>query len=147
GREYCIIPNDGRAASAAAGVNLPSSTRSSKEAERDHGPKLPPAPWINVVANPVAGFLASETGLGYTWTGNSQTNRLTPWSNDPVSDPPGEVVYLRDEATGVFWTATPLPLGRSMPILVRHGQGYTIFEQSSQGLAQELLLFVPVADP
>src|SRR5262249_909950 len=33
---------------------------------------LPPAPWINVVANPVCGFLVSETGAGYTWAGNSQ---------------------------------------------------------------------------
>ena len=36
-------------------------------------------------------------------------NRLTPWSNDPVTDPPGEVVYLRDEETGEFWTPTPAP--------------------------------------
>ena len=45
-------------------------------------------------------------GGGYTWAGNSQSNRLTPWSNDPVSDPPGEVVYLRDEETGEVWTPT-----------------------------------------
>ena len=77
---------------------------------------LPPAPWINVIANPHFGFLVSESGGGYTWAGNSQTNRLTPWSNDPVSDPPGEVVYLRDEATGEVWTPTPLPLaGRRLP--------------------------------
>ena len=73
-------------------------------------PRLAPAPWCNVVANPVFGFLVSESGSGYTWSGNSQTNRLTPWSNDPVSDPPGEVVYLRDEETGEIWCPTPLPV-------------------------------------
>ena len=57
--------------------------------------------------------LISETGAGYTWAGNSQANRLTPWSNDPVTDPAGEVVYLRDETTGQFWTPTPLPAGKS----------------------------------
>ena len=72
--------------------------------------RLPPAPWINVIANPAVGFLVSEGGSGYTWAGNSQSNRLTPWSNDPVSDPPGEVVYLRDEETGEFWSPTPLPV-------------------------------------
>jgi cyclic beta-1,2-glucan synthetase len=107
---------------------------------------LPPAPWINVIANPECGFLVSETGAGYTWAGNSQANRLTPWSNDPVSDPPGEVVYLRDEATGEFWTPAPLPLGSS-PISVRHGQGYTLFSQHSHDLEQELLLFVPREEP
>ena len=51
-------------------------------------PALPPAPWSNVIANRRFGFLVTEGGSGYTWSGNSQLNRLTPWSNDPVSDPP-----------------------------------------------------------
>jgi cyclic beta-1,2-glucan synthetase len=46
-----------------------------------------PAPWINVIANPEFGFLVSELGSGCTWCGNSRENQLTPWSNDPVSDP------------------------------------------------------------
>ena len=44
-----------------------------------------------MVANPRFGFLVSEAGAGYTWAGNSRENQLTPWSNDPVTDPPGEV--------------------------------------------------------
>ncbi len=107
---------------------------------------LPPAPWTNVVANPRFGFLATESGGGCTWAGNSQQNRLTPWTNDPVSDPPGEVVYLRDEATGEVWTPTPLPMG-SAGCLVRHGPGYTAFEQTAGGLRTELVLFVPAEDP
>ena len=47
-----------------------------------------PAPWVNVIANPSFGTLVSETGAGFTWQGNSQRNRLTQWSNDPVMDPP-----------------------------------------------------------
>jgi cellobiose phosphorylase len=111
------------------------------------GPRLPPAPWINVLANPSAGCLATEAGPGYTWAGNSQMNRLTPWSNDPVSDPPGEAVYLRDEATGEFWTPTPLPRGAGAIITVHHGQGYTRYVRNSHGLEQELLLLVPPDDP
>ena len=106
----------------------------------------PPAPWCNVVANPVFGFIVSESGSGYTWSENSQTNRLTPWSNDPVSDPPGEVVYLRDEDTGEIWCPTPLPIPSPEPTLVRHGQGYTSFEQNAHGLCQELTLYVPPDD-
>jgi cellobiose phosphorylase len=111
------------------------------------GPRLPPAPWINVLANPCVGCLATEAGSGYTWAGNSQMNRLTPWSNDPVSDPPGEVLYLRDEASGEFWTPTPLPRGTGAPVTVRHGQGYTRFVRTSHGLEQDLLVFVPPDDP
>jgi cellobiose phosphorylase len=111
------------------------------------GPRLPPAPWINVLANPGAGCLATEAGPGYTWAGNSQMNRLTPWSNDPVSDPPGEAVYLRDEDTGEYWSPTPLPCGDGATVTVRHGQGYTRYVRKSHGLEQELLLLVPPDDP
>ena len=68
-----------------------------------------PLPWANVVANAGFGFLASESGGGFTWCGNSSENRLTPWANDPVADRPGEVVYLRDEAPAEVWSSTPSP--------------------------------------
>jgi cellobiose phosphorylase len=111
------------------------------------GPALPPAPWTNVLANPGFGCLVTEAGLGYSWAGNSQMNRLTPWSNDPVSDPPGEVIYLRDEETGAVWTPTPLPRGPAAAVTVRHGQGYTRYTHHSGGLEQELLVLVPPDDP
>jgi cyclic beta-1,2-glucan glucanotransferase len=107
-----------------------------------------PAPWSNVVANEREfGFQVTETGGGYTWSANSRENRLTPWSNDAVSDPPGEVIYLRDEESGAVWTTTPLPVREDEPYVVRHGQGYTVFEHTSHGVAQELLLFVPLDAP
>jgi cyclic beta-1,2-glucan synthetase len=61
-----------------------------------------PAPWVNVIANEQFGFMITERGGGGSWSENSGENRLTPWSNDPVSDPPGEVLYIRDEETGLF---------------------------------------------
>ncbi len=106
---------------------------------------LPPAPWVNVIANAAAGFVISETGAGNTWAGNSQTNRVTPWSNDPVTDSPGEVIYLRDDTSGEIWTPTPLPLGGET--LVRHGFGYTVFESEVNGVASKLTVFVPADDP
>jgi cyclic beta-1,2-glucan synthetase len=112
-----------------------------------HAGATPPAPWINVLANPRAGCLISDSGSGYTWVGNSQSNRLTPWSNDPVSDPPGEAIYLCDDETGLFWSPSPLPVPGAAPTRVRHGQGYTIFEQTRGALEQELTVFVPREDP
>jgi cyclic beta-1,2-glucan synthetase len=107
---------------------------------------LPPAPWINAVANERCGALVSETGAGYTWYGNSQLNRLTPWSNDPVTDPAGEVIYLRDDTTGQVWTPTPLPAGIGNSV-VRHGQGYTTFAGAANGLSTELTVLVAPNDP
>jgi cyclic beta-1,2-glucan synthetase len=103
-----------------------------------------PAPWINVMANSQFGAIVSESGLGCCWHGNSQMNRLTPWSNDPVGDEPSEAIYLRDEESGQSWSPTPQPMRGSDAYRARHGQGYTVFEHSSYGIGQELLVFVPV---
>jgi cyclic beta-1,2-glucan synthetase len=109
--------------------------------------KWTPAPWINVVGNRLGfGFQISESGSGYTWAENSQTNRLTPWSNDAVSDPSGEIIYLRDDETGTIWSATPLPIRTSADYLIRHGQGYSIFEHTHLGISVKLTVFVPKDD-
>ncbi|HEX5148909.1 MAG TPA: glucoamylase family protein, partial [Candidatus Limnocylindrales bacterium] len=67
-----------------------------------------PSPWLNVIANPSFGFQVSESGSGYTWSGNSRENQLTPWSNDPVSDPVSEAIYVRDDDSGELWCPTAL---------------------------------------
>jgi len=100
-----------------------------------------PHPWINVIANPHFGFMVSEAGSGPTWAENSGENRLTPWRNDPVTDMPGEALYLRDEETGLVWSPTPMPAGAETLHVVRHGAGYSIFESQSHGLNQHLRLF------
>lgn len=102
-----------------------------------------PAPWINVIANSNFGTMVSEAGLGMTWYGNSQTNRLTPWSNDPVLNPIADTIYIRDEDLGIFWTPTPAPIRELDPYRIRHGQGYSRFEHNSHGIEQDLTVFVP----
>lgn len=102
-----------------------------------------PSPWVNVMANANFGTMVSESGLGFTWFGNSQTNRLTPWHNDPVSDPQSEVIYLRDDESGAVWTPTALPKREKDAYRARHGQGYTVFEHNSHAIGQELTVFVP----
>jgi cyclic beta-1,2-glucan synthetase len=107
-----------------------------------------PAPWINVVANPAFGFQAAVEGSGYTWSLGSRENQLTPWSNDPVTDRPGEVLYVRDEESGELWGPTALPIrDEAAPYVARHGQGYSRFEHASHGIALELLQYVPLEDP
>ncbi|HVG99112.1 MAG TPA: glucoamylase family protein [Chloroflexota bacterium] len=103
-----------------------------------------PAPWANVMANPRFGTMQTESGQGFAWSQNSQSNRLLPWSNDPVSDPTGDAIYIRDDQSGVYWTPTPLPIRELDPYRCRHGQGYTIFEHNSHAIEQELTTFVPL---
>ena len=107
-----------------------------------------PAPWANVVANPAFGFLVAAEGGGCSWAVNSRENQLTPWSNDPVSNRPGEAIYLRDEATGELFGPTALPLcDDQSAYIARHGQGYSRFTHTAHGIAMDLLQFVPLDDP
>jgi cyclic beta-1,2-glucan synthetase len=106
-----------------------------------------PAPWINVVSNPAFGFQVAAEGSGYTWSMNSRENQLTPWSNDPVTDRPGEVIYLRDEDTGQVWGPTAAPSHeRGSFYTARHGHGYSRFEHESHGVRLDLLMYVPRDD-
>ena len=111
------------------------------------GLDLPPMPWTNVIANPHFGCIVSETGAGYTWGRNSQANRLTPWSNDPVSDPHGEALYLRDEDSREFWSPLPGPAPAPVAYEARHGFGHSGFTLNWSGLHQETRIFVPAQDP
>ena len=107
-----------------------------------------PAPWINVISNPSFGFQVAAEGGGYTWSLSSRENQLTPWSNDPVTDRPGEVIYLRDEESGELWGPTALPIrDEAATRLARHGQGYSRFEHTAHGVALDLLQYVPLNDP
>ncbi len=106
-----------------------------------------PAPWINVIANPSFGFQVSAEGSGYTWAINSQQHQITQWSNDPVSDRPGEVIYVQDLDTGELWGPTALPIREDgAPYTVRHGHGYSVFEHTSHGISLEMTQYVPVDD-
>ena len=60
-----------------------------------HDGSCPPAPWCHILGNFTFGTLLSDRSLGFTWAVNSRENKLTPWSNDPVTDNRGELLALR----------------------------------------------------
>jgi len=106
-----------------------------------------PEPWVNVFANPTFGSIVSESGSSFSWSINSHENQITPWSNEHLSDPSGEIIYVRDEATGELWCPTALPIrDESAVYITRHGQGYSRFQNESHGIALDLLQFVPPND-
>ncbi len=109
--------------------------------------EVTPAPWVNVLANATFGTMISESGAAYTWIENAHEFRLTPWSNDPVQDPTGEAIYIRDEQTGQYWSPTPSPARGDTPYVIRHGFGYTVFEHTENGIASELWIYVAMDAP
>jgi cyclic beta-1,2-glucan synthetase len=109
-----------------------------------------PLPWSNVLANPSFGTIVTASGSAFTWSGNSRENRLTPFANDPIGDPTGEAIYVRDEDSGAAWCATPGPMPRGANTgrwIVRHSAGSSRFEHTSEGLEHDLTVVVPPDDP
>ena len=89
-------------------------------------------------------------GRSFTWAENSRENRLTPFANDPVTDPSAERLFVLDDETGEAWSPQPGLGPRSTePVryLVRHRPGVTRFERASHGLRQELAVLVAANDP
>ena len=108
---------------------------------------MTPAPWVNVLANPGFGTVVSESGSAYSWADNAHEFRLSPWTNDPVTDAGGEAFYIRDEESGRFWSPTFLPAGSASPYTSRHGFGYSVFEHTEDGIISELWVYVDPTAP
>jgi cyclic beta-1,2-glucan synthetase len=108
-----------------------------------------PVPWANVIANPAFGTVVTAGGAAHTWAGNSRENRLTPFANDPVSDPTAEALFVRDDETGEAWCPTPGPIRRptASRFVVRHSAGVTRFSLAAHGIRHELDVFVDAVDP
>ena len=73
---------------------------------------------------------------------NAHEYRLTPWSNDPVSDSGEEAFYVRNEDTGDFWSPTAFPVRGANAYQTTHGFGYSSFRHRENGIATELTVFV-----
>jgi cyclic beta-1,2-glucan synthetase len=114
------------------------------------GEQETPLPWANVIANPRFGTVVTASGSAQTWSENSRENRLTPFANDPVSDPTGEALFVRDDETGETWCPTPGPMRRTRAsgrFVIRHSAGLTYFARVTNGIRHDLDVFVDAKDP
>ncbi|WP_433849042.1 GH36-type glycosyl hydrolase domain-containing protein [Brucella pseudogrignonensis] len=107
-----------------------------------------PHPWINVIANPNFGFHVSAEGAAFTWAGNSRDYQLTPWANDPVTNRPGEAIYILDRETGRSFAPTASVLrDEAVTYQARHSHGYSTFAAQHGELALELTHIVDAEKP
>ena len=95
-----------------------------------------PSVWSNILANEQFGTIITQNLGGFTWYKNSRLNRITRWSNDTIEDTSSEEFYIQDETEKKVWK-----LGKGK-LLVRHGMGYSIFEQNKLDIKQKLEVFV-----
>lgn len=107
-----------------------------------------PHPWANVLANPGFGCIVTESGGGYSWAQNSRMHQLTPWSNDPLRDPPGEHFLVQDMGSGrIFGLLPSWQRAAIEPCVVRHSPGSSSFSQRQEGLTIQAELRVDPQEP
>ncbi len=115
---------------------------------RVNGRTSTPHPWINVIANPGFGFHVSAEGSAFTWAGNSRDYQVTPWANDPVTNRPGEAIYIVDRESGRSFAPTANVLrDEAVTYETRHGHGYSTFTAQHGELALELTHIVDAEQP
>lgn len=102
-----------------------------------------PLPWSNVMCNKDFGCIMTESGGGYTWAFNSREYRITPWSNDAVSDLQGEYIYLEDLESKERFSAYLLPYETNGGYEVSFGLGYCKYLAIISDLLIEFTVFVP----
>ncbi len=107
-----------------------------------------PRPWTNVISNGDFGMIISQAGGGFSWKTHVNLNRLTRWNQDLIRDDWGKWLYLRDLDTDDFYSLAYQPVQAAYhKYQVRHGLGYSIFEQQFDDLDTEWTLFAAVDQP
>lgn len=105
-----------------------------------------PLPWINYLGSQDYFGLISNTAGGYSFYRDARLRRLTRYRyNNVPLDTGGRYLYLRDDASGVFWSPTWQPTQSALAdYTCRHGMGYTIIGSTFEGIAAESCYFVPL---
>ncbi|MEZ4767981.1 MAG: hypothetical protein R2844_06080 [Caldilineales bacterium] len=104
-----------------------------------------PLPWINYLGSEAYFGLISNTAGGYSFYRDARLRRLTRYRyNNAPFDTGGRYIYLRDDATGRFWSPSWQPTRTALDSYTcRHGIGYTEIASELNGVAAETLYFVP----
>jgi len=107
-----------------------------------------PRPWINYLTNQDYCCIISQCAGGYSFYKDCRSNRTTRWNPENYhTDRPGKYIYLRDNKTGKFWSATYQPVKRKGgSFTARHGLGYTVIKTAHYGIESEITYFVPKKD-
>ena len=120
-----------------------------------------PAPWANYLGSPKYGALISNNAGGYSFVRSGANGRILRYVfND--RDRPGRYIYIRDNETADYWSASWQPVGKPLaPESVdqpaaqtrpeggyrsecRHGTGYTKILADYAGIHSEALYYVPL---
>ena len=103
-----------------------------------------PAPWVNYLGSPEYGAIVSNNAGGYSFAKSGANGRILRYVFNQF-DQPGRYLYLRDNASGDFWSASWQPVGKDLEKYhceCRHGMGYTRMLAEYSGLQSEAVYYV-----
>ncbi len=105
-----------------------------------------PAPWANYLGSPEYGALISNNAGGYSFVKSGANGRILRYVFNQF-DQPGRYLYLRDNKTGDFWSASWQPVGKDLDTYkseCRHGMCYTVMTADYGGIHSEAAYYVPL---
>ncbi|MDO5127079.1 MAG: N,N'-diacetylchitobiose phosphorylase [Eubacteriales bacterium] len=105
-----------------------------------------PAPWANYLGSPEYGAIISNNAGGYSFVKSGANGRILRYVFNNF-DQPGRYIYIRDNQTSDFWSASWQPVGKDLSVYkseCHHGTGYTNMKASYSGIDSEVLYYVPL---
>jgi cellobiose phosphorylase len=104
-----------------------------------------PAPWANYLGSPAYGAIISNNAGGYSFEKSGANGRIIRYIFNQF-DRPGRYIYLRDNDTKDYWSASWQPVGKPLDTYkseCRHGTGYTDIKAEYAGITSSALYYVP----
>ena len=105
-----------------------------------------PAPWANYLGSPEYGALISNNAGGYSFAQSGANGRILRYVFNGF-DQPGRYLYLRDDETKDYWSASWQPVGKDLTEYkseCRHGTAYTRMLADYAHIHSEALYYVPL---
>lgn len=107
-----------------------------------------PAPWGNYLGNAQFGALITNNAAGYTFYKSAVQGCLTRFRfNSTNASLAGKFVYIRDNDSNDFWSATWQPVAKPLESIkteCRHGMGYSLFYSEYSDIEVTLKYFIPM---
>lgn len=106
-----------------------------------------PAPWVNYLGSPEYGAIISHNAGGYSFVKSGAKGRILRYRfND--NDTPGRYIYIRDDDSKDYWSASWQPVGKNDGYKgsCRHGLGYTTIESEYKGIETKTSYYVPLKE-
>jgi cellobiose phosphorylase len=107
-----------------------------------------PLPWINYLGCEDYFGIISNTAGGYSFYKDARLRRITRYRyNNVPFDMGGRYVYLRDNASDIFWSPSWMPTRhKAERYSCRHGMGYTVIGSTYKGIEASTRYFVPMGE-